>query len=73
MTTKRRKEVGGGISVSDTHRLLLPASLEDDRVTAEEVELVHLGLAERHDRVVVGDRVIDHQAVPAVWRNQRAM
>jgi hypothetical protein len=50
-------------SNEETHGVALALALEEDGVAAEEVELVHLGLAERHDRVVVGARVLDNQAV----------
>lgn len=44
----------------------MPLALDEDGVTPEEVQLVHLLLAKANDRVLVCDRVLDNEAVGSV-------
>ena len=45
------------------HRLLALLALDDDRVGAEQLELVHLRLRESDDRVVVVERLLDDEPI----------
>lgn len=56
----------GLVGQHDAHRLLLALALQQDRVTAEQLQLVHLGLGQVNDRVIVAARILDQQPVRAV-------
>ena len=43
--------------------MIIADTLLTHGVAAEEIELIHLGLAERDNRVVIGDGILDNQAV----------
>merc|ERR1719440_2620001 len=47
----------------DAHRVLAALALEQHRVAAEELELLHGGEGERDDGVVIVGRLVDEQAV----------
>lgn len=58
-----------GASIIRQHnadRLLATLSLEQNGVASEQLKLVHLGLAQTHDRVVVVCGIVDNQTVRAI-------
>lgn len=51
------------IREDDAHRVFALLALQQDGITAEELELLHLGLAQAHHAVVVVGGIVDNKAV----------
>lgn len=57
---------------NNANSFLAPFAFQQDRITAEQMQFVHLGLRQRHDGIVIVDSFFDEQAVWAILAFQNS-